>query len=209
MTVEQAKFGWVSSDPTCAHDYLLPAVSRCLDELFGNERVRILDLGCGNGYIASRLAQLGHSVTGIDAASDGIDIAQANYPEVDFRRGSIYESALAGITADSFDCVVSLEVVEHLFHPKVLFETSYQVIRPGGRLILSTPHHGYLKNLALSVVNGWDRHFGVDWDGGHIKFFSRKTIQLMAVNAGFKNIRMSGVGRFPGLWKSMIMVAEK
>ncbi|MEA2205382.1 MAG: hypothetical protein QOE77_2158 [Blastocatellia bacterium] len=209
MTVEQAEFGWVSSDPTDAHNYLLPAICRCVKDLFGDKRVRILDLGCGNGFIASQLAQLGHSVTGIDAASDGIKIAQASYPDVDFRRGSIYEIAPARITEGYFDCVVSLEVVEHLFHPKVLFEKSFQIIKPGGRLILTTPYHGYLKNLALSIVNGWDAHFGVHWDGGHIKFFSPKTIQLMAANAGFKNIRMSGVGRIPGLWKSMIMVAER
>jgi 2-polyprenyl-3-methyl-5-hydroxy-6-metoxy-1,4-benzoquinol methylase len=107
------------------------------------------------------------------------------------------------------ECVISLEVVEHLFYPKKLFEQSHKMLINGGALILSTPYHGYLKNLALSLTNGWDRHFSVDWDGGHIKFFSRKTLAKMAFNAGFVNVRFFPVGRFPGLWKSMIMVAEK
>lgn len=209
MTVEQTEFGWLSSDPTCAHDYLLPGVLRSIEKLYGDRRVRILDLGCGNGFVASRLAELGHDVTGIDAATDGINIARATYPSVNFQRSSIYESEWSGVTDESFDCVVSLEVVEHLLYPKVLFEKSYRVMKSGGHFILSTPYHGYLKNLALSLVNGWDKHFDVAWDGGHIKFFSGKTIRLMAAAAGFRNIRIFGVGRLPWLWKSMIMLAEK
>lgn len=209
MTVQQTDFGWLSSDPTCAHDYLLPGVLRAIDRLYGDRRVRILDLGCGNGFVASRLAELGHDVTGIDAATDGIKIARATYPWVNFQRGSIYEREWPSVTDDSFDCVISLEVVEHLLYPKDLFEKSYRVMRSGGHLILSTPYHGYLKNLALSLVNGWDKHFDVTWDGGHVKFFSRKTIQLMAVEAGFKNLRIFGVGRLPGLWKSMFLLAQK
>lgn len=209
MTAEQLEFGWISSDPTCAHDYLLPGVLSSIEKLYGDRRIRILDLGCGNGFVASRLSELGHDVTGIDAAPDGINIARATYPRVNFQRSSIYESEWSGVTDESFDCVVSLEVVEHLLYPKVLFEKSYRVMKSGGHFILSTPYHGYLKNLALSVVNGWDRHFDVTWDGGHIKFFSPKTIQRMAADVGLKNIRIFGVGRFPWLWKSMIMLAEK
>jgi hypothetical protein len=43
----------------------------------------------------------------------------------------------------------------------------------------------------------------------NIKFFSKTTLGRMAKNAGFKGIRFSAVGRFSGLWKSMIMIAQK
>ena len=59
-------------------------------------------------------------------------------------------------------CVISLVVAEHLFYPRKLLEQSYQVVKPGGCIIFSTPYHGYLKNLAISVVNGWDKHFCMD-----------------------------------------------
>ena len=209
MNAQGADFGWIDSDPTCAHDYLLPGIVSSLQRLCGDQRIRILDLGCGNGYITARLAELGHQVTGLDAAPDGISIAQAKYPGLNFRQCSIYADEWPDVDDESFDCVVSLEVVEHLIYPKKLFEKSYRLIRKGGHLIVSTPYHGYAKNLALSLVNGWDRHFGVDWDGGHVKFFSRKTLGKMATDVGFKNIHLFGVGRLPLLWKSMIMVAEK
>jgi 2-polyprenyl-3-methyl-5-hydroxy-6-metoxy-1,4-benzoquinol methylase len=209
MTVEQTEFGWLNSEATCAHDYLLPGVLSSIEKLYGDRRIRVLDLGCGNGFVASRLSELGHDVTGIDAAVDGINIARTSYSKPRFQRGSIYESEWPGVTDESFDCVVSLEVVEHLLYPKVLFERSYRLIKQEGHLLVSTPYHGYLKNLALSLTNSWDKHFDVAWDGGHIKFFSRKTLKRMALDAGFKNIRTFGAGRLPWLWKSMFMLAEK
>jgi 2-polyprenyl-6-hydroxyphenyl methylase/3-demethylubiquinone-9 3-methyltransferase len=74
---------------------------------------------------------------------------------------------------------------------------------------MSTPYHGYLKNLAISLVNGWDRHFEVHRDGGHIKFFSKRTLGRMAEEVGFGRQKFYGVGRLPWLWKSMILVAMK
>jgi 2-polyprenyl-3-methyl-5-hydroxy-6-metoxy-1,4-benzoquinol methylase len=131
------------------------------------------------------------------------------YPEGRFEVCAIDSGNLLEILGRPVDCVVSLEVIEHLFFPKRLFEQSHSVLKIGGTLILSTPYHGYLKNLSLSLVNGWDRHFNVDWDGGHIKFFSKKTLTKMAQDNGFCNLRFQCVGRFPGFWKSMIMIAQK
>jgi len=168
-----------------------------------------VDLGCGNGYVSSKLAGQGHSVVGVDVSRKGIEIARESFPEVAYILSSIYDDVLVGEIGGKVDCVVALEVVEHLFYPKKLFEQSYRLLSNGGSLVVSTPYHGYLKNLAISLTNGWDRHFGVDWDGGHIKFFSQKTLGLMAINAGFKKLRFTFAGRLPGFWKSMMLVAEK
>lgn len=74
--------------------------------------------------------------------------------------------------------------------------------------MISTPYHGYLKNLALSVFNKWDKHHTPLWHGGHVKFWSRKTLtQLLEAN-GFKVTEFHGAGRLPWLWKSMILVAK-
>jgi 2-polyprenyl-6-hydroxyphenyl methylase/3-demethylubiquinone-9 3-methyltransferase len=62
-----------------------------------------------------------------------------------------------------------------------------------------------LKNLLISLLNGWDRHFGVDWDGGHVKFFSKRTLREMAARSGFQPDLVIGVGRMPLMWKSMVM----
>lgn len=209
MEIEHSCFGYHDKEASCAHEYLLPTLLRTIREISKGRSLKILDIGCGNGYVASRVAAEGNSVIGVDVSPDGIEIARSSFPDVSYSVCSIYDNALLDKVSGQVDCVVSLEVVEHLFYPKKLFEQSYRLLATRGSLIVSTPYHGYLKNLALSVTNGWDRHFGVDWDGGHIKFFSKKTLAHMALTAGFVNLRFSPVGRFPGLWKSMIMVAEK
>jgi hypothetical protein len=47
------------------------------------------------------------------------------------------------------------------------------------------------------------------WHGGHIKFWSRNTLSLLLQESGFEVVAFSGVGRFPYLWKSMVLVARK
>jgi hypothetical protein len=78
----------------------------------------------------------------------------------------------------------------------------------GGYLVISTPYHGYLKNIALSIFNKWDKHHTVLWHGGHIKFWSRKTLTQLLQDNGFEVVGFVGAGRFPYLWKSMILVAR-
>jgi 2-polyprenyl-3-methyl-5-hydroxy-6-metoxy-1,4-benzoquinol methylase len=51
-------------------------------------------MGCGNGYVATQIVQIGHTVVAMDVSKDGIDIARAAYPEVDFRVLSLYDDNL-------------------------------------------------------------------------------------------------------------------
>ena len=104
---------------------------------------------------------------------------------------------------------MTLEVLEHLFFPRKLFTGAHALLKPGGLLVLSTPYHGSWKNLAISLLNGWDKHFHVDQDGGHIKFFSAAALRTMADGAGFREVGFEGVGRIRGLWKAMIFAAER
>jgi hypothetical protein len=75
--------------------------------------------------------------------------------------------------------------------------------------LIGTPYHGYLKNLALAVTGRMDAHFSVLHDGGHIKFFSVKSLsQLMRAHA-FDDLSFTFYGRAPWLWKNMICHARK
>ncbi|MBD0319624.1 MAG: class I SAM-dependent methyltransferase [Gemmatimonadetes bacterium] len=205
------EYGWKDAAQKSSHEYLLPAALAEVARIGGGRPLRILDLGCGNGFIAAELARRGHQVVGVDVSEDGIEVARAAYdlPNLRFHVHSVYDPGLDELVSGGVECVLSLEVVEHLYLPRALFTESRRVLAPGGALVASTPYHGYLKNLAISLAGGWDRHFGVDWDGGHVKFFSPATMRRMAEEAGLGRIRFRGVGRVPLLWKSMIMVAER
>jgi len=105
---------------------------------------------------------------------------------------------------NSFDIVMSIEVIEHLLYPKELLRAAKKCLKPSGSLILSTPYHGYLKNLVLALSGRMDQHFTALWDGGHIKFFSTKTMAALLQSEEYRNINFKFTGRLPYLWKSML-----
>jgi len=165
----------------------------------------ICDLGCGNGHIAGRLASLGYEVTGIDASRSGITIAQRAYPEVRF-----VEALIDGdLALQDFDLVISSDVIEHLYRPSGLLEAAFSLLKPGGHILIGTPYHGYLKNLAIALCGRMDSHYSALHDGGHIKFFSVRTLSQLLISHSFTELSFSYYGRAPWLWKNMICHARK
>lgn len=193
-----------------AHAYLLPAVKAELDAVGGHRgdlSRRLFDLGCGNGSVASELAAEGWDVAGVDPSSEGIAAANRAFPDLPLAIGSAYDDLAA--TYGRFPVVISLEVVEHVYAPRAYARTLFDLVEPGGRAIVSTPYHGYLKNLLLAVTGRMDAHFTALWDHGHIKFWSIRTLTELLAEAGFENIRFRRVGRVPAVAKSMIAIAQR
>jgi 2-polyprenyl-3-methyl-5-hydroxy-6-metoxy-1,4-benzoquinol methylase len=192
-----------------ADTYLVPPVLHELRQRFPKGGARLIDMGCGDGFAADALSKAGFHVRGFDLSEAEIAVARARNPELDLQVMSLYDDGVSIFSRPVPDAVLALEVVEHLFTPKALFAQAYKLLPSGGLLLVSTPYHGYFKNLALSILNRWDSHLDVTWDGGHIKFFSPKTLAAMAETAGFQCERVISVGRIPGFAKSMILVANK
>lgn len=187
------------------HLYTVPAVLAILkrEGIAG----RIFDAGCGNGVVAAKLAKAGFDVTGVDLAPTGIENAKREYPGLRLEIGSVYDD-LAG-RYGQFPAVICLEVVEHLFYPRALAKTLFDLTEPGGYTIVSTPYHGYWKNLAIAATGKFDFHVKPLWDYGHIKFFSMKTLTELLQGAGFAEVRYRRVGRVPWLAWSMVATARK
>ncbi len=204
MKVEPLHYN--SAEEPCDFHVLWPAVrSLLLSDPQTNKR--ILEVGCGNGFWAHRFAELGYEVVAIDPSETGVEQARKAYPGIRFEVMEIEADTCRQLGLDCFDVVTSLEVVEHLYLPRQWAAGCFSALRPGGRLICSTPYHGYLKNLAVSLANRWDLHFSPNWDGGHIKFWSRATLTELLLRAGFQKqgLVFRGAGRFPWMWKSMVL----
>ncbi|MES2604944.1 MAG: methyltransferase domain-containing protein [Pseudomonadota bacterium] len=192
-----------------AHDYLLPVVTRLLQQNQQRDARagRLFEWGCGNAYCAARLQAAGFDVTGIDLSATGVQVANAKHPLLKIKQGSVYDSQVA--TYGTFPAVLSMEVVEHLLAPRKLVANMFEMLAPGGIAIVTTPFHGYWKNLALALTGRMDAHFTALWDGGHVKFWSMATLDTLLREAGFVDIRFERVGRIPPLAKSMIAIAYK
>jgi 2-polyprenyl-3-methyl-5-hydroxy-6-metoxy-1,4-benzoquinol methylase len=198
--VSTAEYRYRNADVSHHSGYVLEPLLAMLPT---GRRLRILDLGCGNGNMTNELALSGHDVTGADASASAIAVAEKSFPLCRFFRADV-EQGIAGIVEGDFDVVVSIETIEHLPNPRALPAAARSVLRPGGQLIVTTPYHGYLKNLALSLTGKMDNHFTALWDGGHIKFFSVATLSKLLESEGFTDPRFKFAGRLPWLWKSMI-----
>lgn len=191
-----------------AHNYLLPATLQILKATSALVPEKSLfDLGCGNGSVANEIAKLGFQVAGVDVSTRGIELANRCYPELNLKIGSAYDDLQGEF--GRFSYVLSLEVIEHVYNPKAFAKTAYGLLNEGGYAIISTPYHGYLKNLALAATNRFDRHFTAMWNHGHIKFWSVKTLSQLLEGAGFRSIQIKRLGRVPPLAKSMIAIAQK
>lgn len=174
----------------------------------GGKGGKILDIGCGDGGIAGSLIDAGFDVVGIDPSERGIAIAREKYPSARFETRSVYDP-LPPELRGYFDAVIAVEVIEHLYSPRTLLRVAHTALREEGTLILTTPYHGYFKNLVLAITGKLDAHFTAGWDGGHIKFWSRRSLSAVLKQEHFRVTDFHGAGRMPGLWKSMILVATR
>jgi len=197
-------YGWDNDEPKCSQVYLSKPIVETLRDL---KAKRILDLGCGNGALSHYLQSERFSVVGCDADQGGVEMALMGKSGAEFRLASVYESPnVLGETG--FDAVISTEVIEHLFLPAALPRFARGVLKPGGHLVVTTPYHGYIKNLLICLAGKWDSHHTPLWDGGHIKFWSYHTLSALLHANGFDIVGFKGAGRVYGLWKSMVVTAR-
>jgi 2-polyprenyl-3-methyl-5-hydroxy-6-metoxy-1,4-benzoquinol methylase len=200
------EWGYASTEPLCSSPYLLPVLKWMLGP--GNGR-RVLDLGCGNGYNARFFLEWGFKVVGVDPSEEGIRIARSHYPTARFEVMAVEDDLLERLGEAPFDAVVSTEVVEHLYDPAAWARCCFESVKPGGIVVASTPYHGYLKNLSIALLDGFDKHVQPMEHGGHIKFWSRRTLGALLTQAGFEEPGFAGAGRLPLLWKSMVMTGKR
>ncbi|MHC5054651.1 MAG: class I SAM-dependent methyltransferase [Planctomycetota bacterium] len=165
---------------------------------------RVLDLGCGNGDFAKFMRSLGLTSIGVDVSRVAVESAKDRDPEGHYLELS--DDGSIPLEDASVDAVWSGEVLEHVFDVRAHLAQVGRVLRPGGLYVLSTPFHGRVKDVLISLFR-FSRHF--DPFSGHIRFFDRTSLRSCLEGAGLNPISWSGVGRFWPVYRSWFVVAAK
>jgi O-antigen biosynthesis protein len=144
---------------------------------------RVLDVGCSTGYLAERLQQRGATVIGLDMDARSAELARRFCTDV--LVGDIETMELPFEPA-SFDAIVCGDLIEHLRDPQALLARLRPLLRPGGRLVLSTPN---IANWAMRLSLLFGRFRYTEWgilDKTHTHFFTRKTLRECLEAAGYR-----------------------
>jgi 2-polyprenyl-6-hydroxyphenyl methylase/3-demethylubiquinone-9 3-methyltransferase len=114
--------------------------------------LKVIDIGCGGGLVAEPLARLGAHVAAIDASERNIGVARTHAEgqglAIDYRFATAADIVAAG---ETFDAVVSLEVIEHVADRAAFVKDCADLVAPGGLLILATLNRT-AKAFALGIV---------------------------------------------------------
>ncbi|MEI9866646.1 MAG: class I SAM-dependent methyltransferase [Limisphaerales bacterium] len=144
---------------------------------------RVLDVGCGNGGFLHLMHQLGWSGTGVDFDPKAIENAQAKYgPALTLLNTDLSQ---AHFPDNSFDVVTMSHVIEHVPNPAALLMEARRVLKPGGRLVVTTPN----------IQSFGHRKFQDCWWGldapRHLQIFTLAALKQCACKASFTVVNVT------------------
>lgn len=144
-----------------------------LAQLPTGPQVRVLDAGCGSGRLLDELRDYGH-VTGLDLNPDSVEIARSRGHE-DVVQGPVERLPWPD---ETFDLVISLDMVEHTADDRVTLRELRRVTKPGGKFLMTVP--------ALRAL--WSSH---DVFNNHFRRYDRKMMRALAAETGWAIERMT------------------
>ncbi|MEO7425881.1 MAG: class I SAM-dependent methyltransferase [Fibrobacteria bacterium] len=170
---------------------------------------KILDVGCGDGFLSADFKKFGMYTIGVDAAPGAVAAAKTRCDEA-------YVADLGHARLPLPDACVDLiwagEIIEHIFDTETFVEDLLRVLQPGGRLIMSTPNLASWINR-ISLLLGQQPFFtelGVrpsNWGSflrkvgepaGHIRNFTPSSLRHLLVSCGWTYESLHGAGLIQG-----------
>ncbi|HEY1775078.1 MAG TPA: class I SAM-dependent methyltransferase [Solirubrobacteraceae bacterium] len=154
-------------------DFLIEAVA---------DAQKVIDVGCGAGWFCEALQSAGAQVVGVDVAGEAIRRARQRCPDVEF---ALVDGTRLPYVESSFDAAWLGETLEHVQDGIALLEEIGRVLKPGARLIGTTPNHGPWQRLRLGLsARAFEEHFEPRSD--HVRFFTTATLRTLLEVCGYE-----------------------
>lgn len=148
--------------------------------------MKTLDIGCAFGQRVCMFRNQGADAWGIDISEEAVSYGQ-KYRSLNLLHGSIEDSRLQ---ANSFDCIILIDVIEHLPQPKQVILKCFELLNPGGLLVIYTPNFGCFNRVGDSWA-GFKKSYE------HILYFNCFSLGYLLKKCGFHIIANKTVDSMP------------
>jgi SAM-dependent methyltransferase len=175
-TTEIASDRLISDNPI--HQRLLKAYIAAKPWISG----KVLEVGCGEGRGVEILIEKADTYLGIDKIEEVVNRLTEKYPNADFQQAFI--PPFTGIADNSFDTVVSFQVIEHIENDRLFLEEIRRVLKPGGTAIISTPNIRHTLSR-----NPW-----------HIREYTARQLKELCMTI-FEKVTAMGIGGNDKVWE--------
>lgn len=187
-----ADFWWDTHGPLKTLHDINPTRVEYIKQNCSLDGLKVLDVGCGGGILSVALANAGAKVTGIDADSEAIKVANA-YAEKN-QLSIHYEcSPIEDYESEAFDVIVCMELLEHVHDPLLVLKHCKRLLKPGGKLFLSTISRTLKAYVSVIIAAEYVLNLLPKQTHDYQKFIKPSELIAMGREAGFDFIDLSGL----------------
>ncbi len=162
-----------------SHDAIYQMAMRLIQKY--GLRGELLEFGCGTGNLITALLEGGYA--GPISGTDIMPRPESIPPSITWLQADLNEPL--PIPPASFDNIISTDVIEHLENPRAIFREFSRLLRPGGKLIVTTPNQQSLRSLMSLVLTGHFEDFKDNSYPAHISALLHKDFERICGEAGF------------------------
>lgn len=162
-----------------------------------------MDVGCGNGLLLYQFRNRYRHLIGLEYSAQRLEQARANLADFDFTAVGGSAESMSDIASESVDRIISADTIEHIPDVYVAVFEMYRALKRGGQLVINTPNIAFIKKRVLLLLGRFpstsqsNEGLGSDilFDGGHLHYFTFRSLTLVLQRAGFQVTRRIGYGK--------------
>lgn len=178
----------------------------------------VLDIGCGDGQLLYQFRDRFRHLIGLEYSAARLAAAQVKMAGLNFSGFCGSAERMSDIKSESIDLIVSADVIEHIPDVYQAVDEMHRVLKPGGTIVINTPNIAFVKKRLRLLAGRFpstsqaNEGHGSDvlFDGGHLHYFTYRSLRLLLQRSGFvvtREIGFGPLGRLHDFWRSGLSIA--